>query len=62
MKKDEKIKNKKSKKYTILKTLLILILIAILAFVGYLVYGTIKNGGGAGRFNFYSNGTNTRRN
>jgi len=46
LKKKEKIKNKKSKKYTILKTLLILILIAILAFIGYFVYGTIQNGGG----------------
>ena len=46
MKKNEKINNKKSKKYTILKTLLILILIAILGFIGYFIYGTIKNGGG----------------
>ena len=46
MKKNEKIKRKKSKKFVFLKTLLILILIAILAFIGYFVYGTIKNGGG----------------
>ena len=46
MKKNEKIKNKKSKKYTFLKTLLILILIAFIGFIGYFVYGTIRNGGG----------------
>jgi len=46
LKKNEKIKNKKSKKYTILKTLLILIFVSILAFAGYFIYGTIKNGGG----------------
>jgi LCP family protein required for cell wall assembly len=48
LEKNEKVKtnNKKSKKYTILKTLLILILIALLGIIGYFVYGTIKNGGG----------------
>lgn len=47
MEKNEKIiNNKKSKKRTILKTLLILILLAILAVIGYFIYGTIKNGGG----------------
>lgn len=44
MKKNQKIK--KSRKYNVLKTLLILFLLLILAFVGYIVYGTIKNGGG----------------
>ncbi len=37
--------NRKSKKHTILKTILILLLIALLAIVGYFIYGTIKNGG-----------------
>jgi len=46
LKKNENINNKKSKKHTILKTLLILILLTILAFVSYFIYGTIKNGGG----------------
>jgi len=49
LKKDEKLKNnqnKKSKKRTIIKTLLILILITLLSIVAYFVYGTIKNGGG----------------
>lgn len=46
MKKNENMKRQKSKKYTVLKTLLIFILIAILGFIGYFVYGTIKNGGG----------------
>lgn len=46
MKKNEKIKNKKSKKYTILKTLLILIILSIIAFISYFIYGTLKNGGG----------------
>ena len=49
MKKNEKIKNNykiKSKKYTILKILLISILLIILLFVSYFIYGTIKNGGG----------------
>lgn len=48
MKKNEK--KKKSFKYHILKTLLILFLLVILIFIGYIVYGTIKNGGGAQGF------------
>lgn len=43
MKKNKKIN---TKKYTILKTILILIILTILAFIGYFIYGTIKNGGG----------------
>lgn len=46
MKKNEETNLKKSKKYIILKTLLILIILSILAFVSYFIYGTIKNGGG----------------
>jgi len=40
------MKNKKSKKYNFLKTLLILIILTIILFIGYFIYGTIKNGGG----------------
>jgi len=51
LKKNEEIKNeKKSKKHTILKTLLILILLALIAIIGYFIYGTIKNGGGTQGF------------
>ena len=46
MKKNKKIKSKKTIKYRILKTLLILILLVILAFVAYFICGTIVNGGG----------------
>lgn len=46
MKKNEKNKKKKTKKFKILKTLLILIVLLILLCMGYLIYGTLKNGGG----------------
>lgn len=46
MKNNEKIKIRKSKKYNILKTILILIILFILAFISYVTYGIIKNGGG----------------
>ena len=48
MKKKEKIKNRKNKtkKFKILKTLLLIIFLVILLGIGYLAYGTLKNGGG----------------
>ena len=49
MKKNEKNKKsqkKKTKKFKVLKTLLIMILLLILLVIGYLIYGTLKNGGG----------------
>lgn len=53
MKKNIKTKNKKikkSKKSIILKRLLLLLILLILVVIGYLVYGTIRNGGGASGF------------
>jgi len=47
LKKNEKTQKIKSKKYTILKTILFLLLILLLSLIGFFVYGTIKNGGGA---------------
>ena len=44
--KNKKSKKRKTKKFKILKTLLILILLLILLGIGYLIYGTAKNGGG----------------
>ena len=59
LKKNKKIiKTKKSKKYTILKTILILILLLMLSIIGYFIYGTIKNGGGTKRISYHCNGTN----
>ena len=50
MKKNKKLKNRKSKKHYILKTLLILILLIVLTTIAYFIYGTLKNGGGTQGF------------
>lgn len=47
MKKNNEEKKIKSKKHTILKTLLIIIFLVLFSVVAYFVHGTIKNGGGA---------------